>query len=72
MKKAIITVAVIVVLLVIIALLGPFYILQEGEQSVITRFGAIVKVETFNEQNLFLRAHIPNRKTFKERMQYSP
>lgn len=46
MKKAIITVAVIVVLAVIILLLGPFYILSEGEQSVVTRFGAIVKVET--------------------------
>ncbi len=46
MKKAIITVAVVVVLAVIILLLGPFYILSEGEQSVVTRFGAIVKVET--------------------------
>ena len=46
MKKAIITLAVIVVLAVIILLLGPFYILSEGEQSVVTRFGAIVKVET--------------------------
>ena len=46
MKKTIITIAVIVVLLLIVVLLGPFYILQEGEQSVVTRFGAIVKVET--------------------------
>ena len=46
MKKTIITIAVIVVLLLIVMLLGPFYILQEGEQSVVTRFGAIVKVET--------------------------
>ena len=46
MKKAIITLAVIVVLVVIIIILGPFYILSEGEQSVVTRFGAIVKVET--------------------------
>ena len=46
MKKAIITAIVIVALLVIVMILGPFYILQEGEQSVVTRFGAIVKVET--------------------------
>ena len=46
MKKTLITVAVIIVLLIIVALLGPFYILQEGEQCVITRFGAIVRVET--------------------------
>lgn len=46
MKKAIITAVVIVALLVIVMILGPFYILQEGEQSVVTRFGAIVKVET--------------------------
>ncbi len=46
MKKTIITAVVIVALLVIVMILGPFYILQEGEQSVVTRFGAIVKVET--------------------------
>ena len=46
MKKTIITCAVIVVLIIIVAILGPFYILQEGEQCVITRFGAIVRVET--------------------------
>ena len=46
MKKAIIPAIVIVALLVIVMILGPFYILQEGEQSVVTRFGAIVKVET--------------------------
>ncbi len=46
MKKTIITIAAIVILLLIVMLLGPFYILQEGEQSVVTRFGAIVKIET--------------------------
>ena len=46
MKKAIITAIIVVALLVIVMILGPFYILQEGEQSVVTRFGAIVKVET--------------------------
>ena len=46
MKKAIISLAVIVALVIILVILGPFYILSEGEQSVVTRFGAIVKVET--------------------------
>ena len=46
MKKALITLGLIVALVLILVILGPFYILSEGEQSVVTRFGAIVKVET--------------------------
>lgn len=46
MKKTLITLGVIVALIIILAILGPFYILEEGEQSVVTRFGAIVRVET--------------------------
>ena len=46
MKKLITTLVVIVVLLVVFILLGPFYILSEGEQAVITRFGKIVSTET--------------------------
>ena len=46
MKKALITLGVIVALVLVLVILGPFYILSEGEQSVVTRFGAIVKVET--------------------------
>ena len=46
MKKALITLGVIAALVLILVILGPFYILSEGEQSVVTRFGAIVKVET--------------------------
>ena len=46
MKKTLITLAVIIALIIIVILLGPIYILSEGEQSVVTRFGAIVKVET--------------------------
>lgn len=46
MKKALITLGIIVALVIILIILGPFYILSEGEQSVVTRFGAIVKVET--------------------------
>jgi len=44
-KKLITTLVVLVVLIVIFILLGPFYILSEGQQSVITRFGKIVNTE---------------------------
>ena len=44
-KKLITTLVVAVVFLVIFVLLGPFYILYEGQQSVITRFGKIVNQE---------------------------
>ncbi len=44
-KKLITTLIVVVVFLVIFVLLGPFYILYEGQQSVITRFGKIVDSE---------------------------
>lgn len=46
MKKLITTLVVLAVLLVVFLLLGPFYILYEGEQSVVTRFGKIVNTET--------------------------
>jgi membrane protease subunit HflC len=42
MKKLITALVIIVVLLVIFILLGPFFVLQEGELAVITRFGKIV------------------------------
>ena len=37
---------VILVLFVLVAFLGPFYIVPEGEQAIVTRFGKIVKAET--------------------------
>jgi len=46
MKKVITTLVVLAVLLIVFLLLGPFYILSEGEQSVVTRFGKIVDTET--------------------------
>ncbi|RKX88628.1 MAG: protease modulator HflC [Spirochaetes bacterium] len=45
MKKFVTTLVVLIVLLIIFVMLGPFYVLNEGEQSVVTRFGAIVKSE---------------------------
>jgi membrane protease subunit HflC len=50
MKKFWTTVIVVAVLAVIFLLLGPFYILNEGEQAVVTRFGKIV--DTSNEAGL--------------------
>jgi modulator of FtsH protease HflC len=46
MKKLLTTLAVIAVLIIILVILGPFYILYEGEQAVATRFGAIVSTQT--------------------------
>ena len=44
-KKLITTLVIIAVVLFIFVLLGPFYILYEGQQSVVTRFGKIVNTE---------------------------
>ncbi len=42
MRKLVTTLVVIAVLAVIFIMLGPFYVVQEGEQAVVTRFGEIV------------------------------
>ncbi len=46
MKKLVTILVVIGVLIFLFLILGPFYILQEGEQAVVIEFGRIVKVET--------------------------
>ena len=46
MKKLITVLVIIALLLVVFLLLGPFYILSEGEQAVVTRFGKIVDTQT--------------------------
>jgi membrane protease subunit HflC len=46
MKKLLTTLVVIVVLFVILVALGPFYIIEQGEQAVVTRFGKIVSTNT--------------------------
>ena len=53
MKKLITAAVIIAVLLVIILVMGPFYMVNEGEQAVVTRFGRIVGEET--EAGLKLR-----------------
>lgn len=44
-KRVLTTVVVVIVLLVIFIILGPFYILVEGQQAVVTRFGKIIDVQ---------------------------
>ena len=46
MKKLITLGVVLVALIVIFVILGPFYILTEGEQCIVTRFGKIVDTQT--------------------------
>jgi len=46
MRKTIIILVIIGVALIIISLLGPYYILTEGEQAVVVQFGKIVRAET--------------------------
>ncbi|MFQ3620040.1 MAG: protease modulator HflC [Spirochaetales bacterium] len=46
MKNSLIILIVGVLILGVLLLLGPFFIVEEGEQAVVIRFGQIVKVET--------------------------
>ena len=46
MKKLITVLAILAVVVVLGVLTGPFYIQQEGFQTVVVRFGQITKVET--------------------------
>jgi len=46
MRKTIIILVIIGAALLVISLLGPYYILTEGEQAVIVQFGKIVRVDT--------------------------
>jgi len=46
MKKVITVLVVAAVLLIVLMLLGPVYVLEEGDQSVVTRFGAIVSSQS--------------------------
>jgi modulator of FtsH protease HflC len=42
MRKAVTVLVVIGIVLIIFFVLGPFYVLEEGQQAVVTRFGAVV------------------------------
>lgn len=50
MKKLVTALVIILVLAILLFAAGPFYVLNEGEQAIITRFGAIVN--TSNEAGL--------------------
>ncbi|MFW5712412.1 MAG: protease modulator HflC [Spirochaetia bacterium] len=56
MKKLITSTVVLVIIVVVFVLLGPFYILEEGEQAVVTRFGKIVA--TASEPGLKFKAPV--------------
>ncbi len=55
MKKTLIIIGVVVVVLIVLALVGPYYTIQEGEQAVVVQFGKIVRTET----TAGLKAKIP-------------
>ncbi|MFP4484285.1 MAG: protease modulator HflC [Spirochaetota bacterium] len=46
MKRVVTIIVVIAVVLLIFFLLGPLYVVEEGEQAIVTRFGEIVDVQT--------------------------
>ena len=45
MKKLVTVLVVIGVLLLLFLLMGPLYVLEEGEQAVVVHFGKIVRTE---------------------------
>jgi membrane protease subunit HflC len=45
MKKTVTIVVVVVVIFILFLITGPFYVVQEGEQAVLIRFGRIIAVE---------------------------
>jgi membrane protease subunit HflC len=46
MKKLVTILVVVAVVLIVFLAFGPFFILEEGEQAVVTRFGEVVNVHT--------------------------
>lgn len=52
-KKFIITLSIVAVVLIVFFMMGPFYIVNEGEQVVVTRFGSIVS--SHKEAGLYFR-----------------
>ena len=52
-KKFFITLAAAAAVVVIFLMMGPFYIINEGYQAVVTRFGGIVSTHT--EAGLYFR-----------------
>jgi len=46
MKKIVSIAVICVIALIVIMMIGPFFIVREGEQAVVTRFGEVVRSET--------------------------
>ena len=46
MKKLVTILVVVAIVLILFFVLGPFYVLEEGQQAVVTRFGAVVSSTT--------------------------
>jgi membrane protease subunit HflC len=46
MKRLVTVLVVIAIVVIVFLILGPFYIVSEGEQAIVTRFGEIVKTTT--------------------------
>ncbi|MFP4638010.1 MAG: protease modulator HflC [Spirochaetaceae bacterium] len=68
MNKLVTTIVVIAVVLVVFVLLGPFFVVEEGEQAIVIRFGEIVNSET--EAGLKLKTPlVDNVITFPKRIQ---
>jgi len=45
MKKTVTIIVVVIVIFILFLITGPFYVVQEGEQAVVIRFGRIIAVE---------------------------
>lgn len=56
MKKLVTVLVIIAVVIIVFFLIGPFFILEEGQQAVVTRFGEVVAVHT--EAGLKLKSPI--------------
>jgi membrane protease subunit HflC len=55
MKKTVTIIVVVVVVFILLQITGPFYVVQEGEQAVVIRFGRIIAVE----QDAGLKIKVP-------------
>ncbi|MEE0998939.1 MAG: protease modulator HflC [Treponemataceae bacterium] len=53
MKKLLISLTVVIALLVVFLMMGPFYIVDEGSQVVVTRFGKII--DSHNDAGLYFK-----------------
>ena len=55
MKKLVTTLVIVGIAIIVLLIMGPFFVLEEGEQAVVTRFGEIVEVH----ENAGLKLKVP-------------